>query len=195
MAARKRGELFTILETSTDTETNALSDSEDSPLNLPVDVKWFEIPFRKSESDEEDEELQENKGESELESSAAVAAAAAETAEGEETADSASYIAGGGCNIILVTGNGIKHEDYEEDSYFATSNNCSETSSTDSDIDFSDLEEEEHPALFSTYDFLDDECTSQDFWGEPDQVISIEPFTADSGPQSLSPLTVALSTR
>lgn len=181
MAARKRGELFTILETSTDTETNALSDSEDSPLNLPVDVKWFEIPFRKSESDEEDEELQENKGESELESSAA--AAAAETAEGEETADSASYIAGGGCNIILVTGNGIKHEDYEEDSYFATSNNCSETSSTDSDIDFSDLEEEEHPALFSTYDVLEDECTSQDFWGEPDQVISIEPFTADSGPQ------------
>uniref|UniRef100_A0A8C1NK07 Si:ch211-130m23.5 n=1 Tax=Cyprinus carpio TaxID=7962 RepID=A0A8C1NK07_CYPCA len=73
--------------------------------------------------------------------------------------------------------------DYEEDSYYATSNNCSETSSTDSDIDFSDLEEEEHPALFSTYDVLDDECTSPDFWGEPDQVISIEPFTADSGPQ------------
>ncbi len=85
-------------------------------------------------------------GEPELES-----AAAASAAEGEETADSASYIAGGGCNIILVTGNGIKHEDYEEDSYYATSNNCSETSSTDSDIDFSDLEEE-HPALFSTYD-------------------------------------------
>ncbi len=177
MAARKRGELFTILETSTDTETNALSDGEDCPLNLPVDVKWFEIPFRKSESDEEDEELQENKGEPELES-----AAAASAAEGEETADSASYIAGGGCNIILVTGNGIKHEDYEEDSYYATSNNCSETSSTDSDIDFSDLEEE-HPALFSTYDVLDDECTSPDFWGEPDQVISIEPFTTDSGPQ------------
>uniref|UniRef100_A0A671QAP2 Si:ch211-130m23.5 n=1 Tax=Sinocyclocheilus anshuiensis TaxID=1608454 RepID=A0A671QAP2_9TELE len=83
----------------------------------------------------------------------------------------------------FFTGNGIKHDDYEEDSYYATFNNCSETSSTDSDIDFSDLEEEEHPALFSTYDVLDDEFTSPDFWGEPDQVISIEPFAADSGPQ------------
>uniref|UniRef100_A0A4W4ERQ4 PiggyBac transposable element-derived protein domain-containing protein n=1 Tax=Electrophorus electricus TaxID=8005 RepID=A0A4W4ERQ4_ELEEL len=50
-------------------------------------------------------------------------------------------------------------------------------------IDFSDLEEEEHPDLFSSYDLLDEECISPDFWGEPDQVISIEPFTADSGPQ------------
>ncbi|KAL6465510.1 hypothetical protein MHYP_G00256430 [Metynnis hypsauchen] len=189
MAARKRGELFTILETSADTEASAVSDGEECPLNLSVDVKWFEIPFRRPESDEEEEEeeeeedevVREDEGEPELKSAAAAAAAAAE--EEEEPADAASYIAGGGCNIILVTGNGIKHEEYEEESYYASSNNCSDTTSTDSDIDFSDLEEEEHAGLFSSYDVLDEECTSPDFWGEPDQVISIEPFSADSGPQ------------
>ncbi|KAG5280755.1 hypothetical protein AALO_G00063680 [Alosa alosa] len=177
MAARKRRELFTILETSADTETNTVSDGEECPLNLSVDVKWFEIPFRKPDSDSEEEELQENEGETEFKSTAAA----------DETADSASYIAGGGCNIILVTGNGIKHEEYAEEyaeeSYYSTSNNCSETTSTDSDIDFSDLEEEEHSGLFSSDDLLDEDCTSPDFWGEPDQVISIEPFTAVSGPQ------------
>ncbi|KAK1792017.1 hypothetical protein P4O66_001800 [Electrophorus voltai] len=129
------------------------------PYDITENSKWFEIPFRQPESDEE-EELQEDEGESELKSTAAA----------EETADSASYIAGGGCNIILVTGNGIKHEEYEDESYYATSNNCSETTSTDSDIDFSDLEEEEHPDLFSSYDLLDEECISPDFWGEPDQL-------------------------
>lgn len=171
MAARKRGELFTILETSADTEANAASDGEECPVNLPVDVKWFELPFREPESDEE-EEPEEEEGEK------STAAAAV-----EDSADSGEYVAGGGCNIILVTGNGIKHDEYEDESYYASSNNCSETASTDSDIDFSDLEEEERPDLFGSYDLLDDDCGAPDFWGEPDQVISIEPFTADSGPQ------------
>ncbi|XP_060739707.1 piggyBac transposable element-derived protein 4-like [Tachysurus vachellii] len=176
MAARKRGELFTILETSADTEANAASDGEECPVNLPVDVKWFELPFREPESDDE-EELEEEEGESGLRNTTAAAAAA------EDAADSGDYVAGGGCNIILVTGNGIKHDDYEDESYYASSNNCSETASTDSDIDFSDLEEEERPDLFGSYDLLDDECGAPDFWGEPDQVISIEPFTSDNGPQ------------
>lgn len=172
MAARKRGELFTILETSADTEANAASDGEECPVNLPVDVKWFELPFREPESDEE-EEPEEEEGEKNTAAAAAV----------EDSADSGEYVAGGGCNIILVTGNGIKHDEYEDESYYASSNNCSETASTDSDIDFSDLEEEERPDLFGSYDHLDDDCGAPDFWGEPDQVISIEPFTADSGPQ------------
>lgn len=175
MAARKRGELFTILETSADTEANAASDSEACPVNLPVDVKWFELPFREPESDEE-EEPGEEEGESGLKNTTAAAAV-------EDAADSGDYVAGSGCNIILVTGNGIKHDEYEDESYYASSNNCSETASTDSDIDFSDLEEEERPDLFGSYDLLDDDCGAPDFWGEPDQVISIEPFTADSGPQ------------
>lgn len=177
MAARKRGELFTILETSADTEANAASDGEDCPVNLPVDVKWFELPFREPESDEE-EELEEEEGESGLKNTTAAAAA-----EVEDATESGDYVAGGGCNIILVTGNGIKHDEYEDESYYASSNNCSETASTDSDIDFSDLEEEERPDLFGSYDLLDDDCGAPDFWGEPDQVISIEPFTTDSGPQ------------
>lgn len=171
MAARKRGELFTILETSADTEANAASDGEECPVNLPVDVKWFELPFREPESDEEEEPEAE-----EGEKNTAVAAVG-------DAADSGDYVTGGGCNIILVTGNGIKHDEYEDESYYASSNNCSETASTDSDIDFSDLEEEERPDLFGSYDLLDDDCGAPDFWGEPDQVISIEPFTADSGPQ------------
>ncbi|KAF7687411.1 hypothetical protein HF521_014639, partial [Silurus meridionalis] len=181
MAARKRGELFTILETSADTEASAASDGEECPGNLPVDVKWFELPFREPESDEE-EEPEEEEGESGLKHT--TAAVAAEEEEAEDAADSVDYVAeGGGCNIILVTGNGIKHDEYEDESYYANSNNCSETASTDSDIDFSDLEEEERPDLFGSYDLLDDDCGSPDFWGEPDQVISIEPFTAVSGPQ------------
>ncbi|KAJ8262971.1 hypothetical protein COCON_G00154280 [Conger conger] len=170
MAAGKRRELFTILETSADTERDSASDSEESPLNLSADVKWFEIPFRKPDSDEE-EELEEDEEEDEFKSVAAA-----------ETADAASYIAGGGCNIILVTDNGIKHEEETEDSYYAPANNCSETTSNDSDIDFSDLEEEQSD-LFSPFDDLGEDCTSPDFWGEPDQIISIEPFTAISGPQ------------
>lgn len=179
MAARKRGELFTILETSPDTEANAASDCEECPGNLPVDVKWFELPFRELETDEE-EEPEEEEGECGLENTTAAAAAAAVV---EDAADSGDYVAGGGCNIILVTGNGIKHDEYEDESYYASSNNCSETASTDSDIDFSDLEEEERPDLFGSYDLLDDDCGAPNFWGEPDQVISIEAFTADSGPQ------------
>lgn len=177
MAARKKRELFTILETNADTETSTVSDSEDSPLNLSVDVKWFEIPFRKPDSDEEEDEVQEDgeEGENGFKSTAAT----------EDTADAVSYIAEGGCNIILVTGNGIKHEEeeYAKECYYSTSNNCSDTTSNDSDIDFSDLEEEEHTSFFSFDDDLDEDCTSPDFWGEPDQVISIEPFSAVSGPQ------------
>ncbi|KAG7481247.1 hypothetical protein MATL_G00065090 [Megalops atlanticus] len=172
MAAGKRRELFTILETSADTERDSASDSEESPLNLSADVKWFEIPFRKPDSDEE-EELEEDEEEEEDEFKSVAAA---------ETADTASYLAGGGCNIILVTDNGMKHEEESEDSYYASANNCSETTSNDSDIDFSDLEEE--PTDFiGQFDDLGEDCTSPDFWGEPDQIISIEPFTAISGPQ------------
>ncbi|XP_046904701.1 piggyBac transposable element-derived protein 4-like [Hypomesus transpacificus] len=172
MAARKRRELFTILETSADTETTTVSDNEESPLNLSADVKWFEIPFRKPDSDEEEEEEVQDDGEGGIEAAA-------------ETADTASFIAEGGCNIILVTGNGIKHEEeeYAEDCFYSASNNCSDTTSNDSDIDFSDLEEEERTSFFSFDDDLDEDCTSPDFWGEPDQVISIEPFSAVSGPQ------------
>ncbi|KAL0979753.1 hypothetical protein UPYG_G00189190 [Umbra pygmaea] len=174
MAARKRRELFTILETSADTETTTVSDSEDSPLNLSVDVKWFEIPFRKPDSDEEEDEVEEDEDRENGFKSTAT----------EEAADAASYAAGGGCNIILVTGNAIKHEEEEyAECYYSTSNNCSDTTSNDSDIDFSDLEEEEHTSFFSFDDDLDEDCTSPDFWGEPDQVISIEPFSAVSGPQ------------
>ncbi|KAM4597687.1 piggyBac transposable element-derived protein 4-like [Polymixia lowei] len=130
--ARKRGELFTILETSADAETTTVCDSQESPLNLSADVKWFEIPFRKPDSDDEEEE---------------------------------------------------DEEEYAEDCYYSTSNNCSDTTSNDSDIDFSDLEEEERTSFFSFEDDFDEDCTSADFWGEPDQVISIEPFSAISGPQ------------
>nr|XP_043881872.1 piggyBac transposable element-derived protein 4-like [Solea senegalensis] len=164
--ARKGRELFTILETSADAESGTPCDSHDSPLNLSADhVKWFEIPYRKPDSDEEGDGVR------------------------EETADAANLITGGGCNIILVTGsNGIKHdeEEYAEDCYYSTSTNCSDATSHDSDIDFSDVEEEEEEqrrSLFSLGDDLDEDCTAPDFWGEPDQVISIEPFCAVSGPQ------------
>ena len=177
--ARKGRELFTILETSADTESTTVCDSQESPLNLSADVKWFEIPYRKPDSDEEDEVREEEDGEGENGFTSTAAAA--------ETADAASFIAGGGCNIILVTGssNGITHdeEEYAEDCYYSTSTNCSDTTSNDSDIDFSDLEEEERRSFFSFEDDSDDDCTSPDFWGEPDQVISIEQFSAVSGPQ------------
>ncbi|KAG8012101.1 PiggyBac transposable element-derived protein 4 [Nibea albiflora] len=170
--ARKGRELFTILETSADTESTTVCDSQDSPLNLSADVKWFEIPYRKPDSDEEDEVREEEDGEGENGFTSTAAAA--------ETADAASFIAGGGCNIILVTGsNGIKHdeEEYAEDCYYSTSTNCSDTTSNDSDIDFSDLEEEERRSFFSFEDDLDDDCTSPDFWGEPDQARRFEKLT------------------
>lgn len=177
------------METSADTESSTACDGQDSPLNLSADVKWFEIPYRKPDSDEEDdgvreeEEGDEGEGENGFTSTAAAVAAAAAA----EPADAASFIAGGGCNIILVTGsNGLKHdeEEHAEDCYYSTSTNCSDATSYDSDIDFSDLEEEEERRSFFCYeDDSDVDCTSPDFWGEPDQVISIEPFSAVSGPQ------------
>ncbi|XP_028852305.1 piggyBac transposable element-derived protein 4-like [Denticeps clupeoides] len=124
MAARDGGrELFTILETSADAE------GDGRPLNLSVDVKWVEIPFRKPESEEEEEEEEEG-----------------------ETED----------------------EDADE-SYSAAS--------SDSDLDFSDLEDEEQPGLLDADDVLDEDCTSPDFWGEPDQLVSVEAFGAACGPQ------------
>uniref|UniRef100_A0A3Q2GQU9 Si:ch211-130m23.5 n=1 Tax=Cyprinodon variegatus TaxID=28743 RepID=A0A3Q2GQU9_CYPVA len=180
--ARKGRELFTILETSADAESSTECDNQDAPLNLSADVKWFEIPNRKPDSDEEEDEetrgaAEDGEGENGVTSSAAAA----------EAADAASLIAGGGCNIILVTGsNGIKHddEDYAEDCYYSTSTNCSDTNSNDSDIDFSDLEEEEERrSFFGFEEDLEEDCASPDFWGEPDQMISIEPFSAASGPQ------------
>ncbi|XP_061623109.1 piggyBac transposable element-derived protein 4-like [Phyllopteryx taeniolatus] len=154
--ARNGRELFTILETSADTESSAACDGQEYTLNLCGDVKWFEIPYKKPDSDEEE--------------------------------DGASLAAGAGCNIILVTGsNGLKHEeeDNSEECYHSTSTNCSDATSNDSDLDFSDLEdEEEERASFLGYDEdLYEDCTSPDFWGEPDQVISIETFGASSGPQ------------
>ncbi|XP_068167873.1 piggyBac transposable element-derived protein 4-like [Antennarius striatus] len=186
--ARKGRELFTILETSADTESTTVCDSQDTPLNLSADVKWFEIPYKKPDSDEEDELRGEEEEEEEVvvEEDGEGENGFKNTAAAAETADAAGFIAGGGCNIILVTGsNGIKHdeEEYAEDCYYSTSTNCSDTTSNDSDIDFSDLEEEERRSFFSFEDGLDDDCTSPDFWGEPDQVISIEPFSAVSGPQ------------
>lgn len=192
--ARKGRELFTILETSADAESGTVCDSQGSPLNLSTDrVKWFEIPYKKPDSDEEDDEVREEEeevvedgGGGDAENGLAGAAAAAAAAAEAEAADAASLIAGGGCNIILVTGsNGIKHdeEEYAEDCYYSTSTNCSDATSNDSDIDFSDLEEDERRSFFSLGDDLEEDCTSPDFWGEPDQVISIEPFTAVSGPQ------------
>uniref|UniRef100_A0A8C8A3K3 Si:ch211-130m23.5 n=1 Tax=Oryzias sinensis TaxID=183150 RepID=A0A8C8A3K3_9TELE len=186
--ARTERELFTILETSSaDPESSTECDSQESPLNLSADVKWLEIPNRKQDSDEEEEdevreeEVEEEEEDGEGENGFTAAAAAA------EAADAASFIAGGGCNIILVTGsNGIKHdeEDYAEDCYYSTSTNCSDATSNDSDIDFSDLEEEEERRGFFRFDDdLDEDCASPDFWGEPDQVIAIEPFSAASGPQ------------
>uniref|UniRef100_A0A8D3BVI7 Si:ch211-130m23.5 n=1 Tax=Scophthalmus maximus TaxID=52904 RepID=A0A8D3BVI7_SCOMX len=118
--ARKGRELFTILETSADAESSGACDGQESPLNLSADVKWFEIPFRKPDSDEEDEE------------------------DGVATRTSISRIwsrrrrrrSGGGGGGFLRLG-----------------------------------------------DELDDDCSSADFWGEPDQLIAIEPFAAASGPQ------------
>ncbi|XP_056276028.1 piggyBac transposable element-derived protein 4-like [Pseudoliparis swirei] len=133
--ARKGRELFTILETSADAESSTVCDSQDSPLNLSADVKWFEIPYRKPDSDEEDDDDEHDE------------------------------------------------EEYAEDCYYSSSTNCSDTASNDSDIDFSDFEEEEHRSFFSFEEDSDSDCTSADFWGEPDQVIAIEPFSADSGPQ------------
>uniref|UniRef100_A0A1A8CZE0 PiggyBac transposable element derived 4 n=1 Tax=Nothobranchius kadleci TaxID=1051664 RepID=A0A1A8CZE0_NOTKA len=184
--ARKGRELFTILETSADAESATECDSRDSPLNLSADVRWFEIPNRKPDSESEDEagEVEDGEGENGFSSSSGSSSAAAAAA---DAADAASFIAGGGCNIILVTGsNGIKHdeEEYAEDCYYSTSTNCSDTNSNDSDIDFSDLEEEEERrSFFSFEEDLEEDCTSPDFWGEPDQVISIEAFSAVSGPQ------------
>lgn len=175
--ARKGRELFTVLETSADTESSSVCDSHDKPLNLSADVKWLEIPYKKPESEED--EAEDGEGENGF-------AAAADAAE-HDAADTASVMSGVACNIILVTGsNGLKNdeEDYAEDCFYSTSTNCSDNTSNDSDIDFSDLEEEqERRSFFSLEDDLDEDCTSADFWGEPDQVISIEPFTALSGPQ------------
>ncbi|TNN28104.1 PiggyBac transposable element-derived protein 4 [Liparis tanakae] len=183
--ARKGRELFTILETSADAESSTVCDSQDSPLNLSADVKWFEIPYRKPDSDEEDEEDDDDDDEEVREEEDdgggggggdggegenGFASAAEET---EEAADAAGFVAGGGCNIILVTGsNGIQHdeEEYAEDCYYSTSTNCSDTASNDSDIDFSDFEEEEHRSFFSFEEDSDSDCTSADFWGEPDQL-------------------------
>ncbi|XP_028312825.1 piggyBac transposable element-derived protein 4-like [Gouania willdenowi] len=173
--ARKERELFTILETNADAESAAVCGGHDHPVNLSADVKWFEIPYKKPDSDEEEE------GDEEGEDGLAAAEA--------EAADAARLIAGGGCNIILVTGetNGIKHDEdaeYAEDCYYSTSTNCSDTTSNDSDVDFSDLEEEEERRRCWSFeeDSVED-CSAPDFWGEPDQVISIEPFTAVCGPQ------------
>lgn len=182
--ARKEGELFTILETSADAESSSLCHSQDSPMNLSADVKWFEIKKRDSDEDVEEEE-----GENGY-----TVAAAAEEEEGAATtttadhdaADSDTLLAGAGCNIIVVTGsNGVLHEeeDYAEDCYYSTSTNCSENASNDSDIDFSDLEEEQERRSFFSLEDEGEDCTAADFWGEPDQVISIEPFTAVCGPQ------------
>ncbi|XP_033828376.1 piggyBac transposable element-derived protein 4-like [Periophthalmus magnuspinnatus] len=180
---RKGRELFTILETSADTESSSVCVSQDSPLNLSADVKWFEIPYKKPDSEEDEAcEAEEEDGEGENGFTAENAAATA-----QHDADAARLISGVPCNIIVVTGsNGLKHdeEDYVEDCFYSTSTNCSDNTSNDSDIDFSDLEEEqERRSLFSLEEDLDEDCTAGDFWGEPDQVISIEPFTAPCGPQ------------
>ncbi|XP_062874387.1 piggyBac transposable element-derived protein 4-like [Trichomycterus rosablanca] len=140
MAARKRGELFTILETSADTDGEECREEDGGGGDAGVNNT---------------------------------------TAAEEHAAESCGFVAEGGCNIILVTGNGVNHDEYE-DSYYTNSNNNSETASTDSDIDFSDLEEEERQDLFGSYD---EDCAAPDFWGEPDQLITIEPFATDSGPQ------------
>lgn len=181
------------METSADTESSTPCDGQDSPLNLSADVKWFEIPYRKPESDDEDgvreDDDEEEEEEEEEDGGSGCGGGEAENgfAGAAAAADAASFLAEGGCNIILVTGsNGIKHdeEEYTEDCYYSTSTNCSDTTSNDSDIDFSDLEEEEERrSFFCLEDDLDDDSSSPDFWGEPDQVISIEPFSAASGPQ------------
>lgn len=166
------------METSVDTESSSERHDRDSPLNLSADVKWFEIANRIKPDSDEEEALEDGEEEEEGENGLGGAA---------EAADAASFVAGGGCNIILVTGsatNGIiKHD---EEDYADYSTNCSDTNSNDSDIDFSDLEEEEEErrSFFSfEEEDLDQDCTAPDFWGEPDQVISIEPFSSVCGPQ------------
>ncbi|XP_053726566.1 piggyBac transposable element-derived protein 4-like [Synchiropus splendidus] len=164
--ARKGRELFTILETSADTESSSVCDGRDTPPNLSADVKWFEIPDRKPDSDEEEGEVREEEEAVDGEGENGLSAAAAEPADA------------GSLNIILVTGtsNGLKHDEDTED--------CCYSTSTDSDIDFSDLEEEEQRrSCWSLGDDSDEDCTAPDFWREPDQVIAIEPFAAPSGPQ------------
>ncbi|XP_066567992.1 piggyBac transposable element-derived protein 4 [Amia ocellicauda] len=172
MAARKKAQLFTILETSAETEKDPVSDSEAFPLNLSADVKWLEIPFRNHDTeDEEEEEDTEEEEEEEEEESAGEP--------GTGAADAAALIAQGGCGIILVPDRGLKQEDFD-DSYYGSS--CTESSANDSDIDFSDLEDE--PAdLSAAIGGLEEDCTSLSFWGEPDQPIAIEEFSASSGPQ------------
>ncbi|KAJ8006131.1 hypothetical protein DPEC_G00125060 [Dallia pectoralis] len=164
MAEGTRRELFTILETSS-ADADTVPDGGETPVNLSMDVRWFEIPFREPE---EDEEQDEEDGERE---------------NGCRSAGGAEDTAGGRCDIILVTGNGIKHEEEhpEEERYYSVSYNCSD----DSDIDFSDMEEEEHASCFGLDGDSEEEedCASPHFWGEPDQVISIEPFSVLSGPQ------------
>ncbi|KAK2837376.1 hypothetical protein Q5P01_014588 [Channa striata] len=177
--ARNGRELFTILETSADTESGSACGGQDSPLNLSADVKWFEIPYRKPDSDEDDGVREEEEEEEEDDGGGGGGGGGGEGENGfpaaaaaEAAADAASFIAGGGCNIILVTGsNGVKHDEdeYAEDCYYSTSTNCSDTTSNDSDIDFSDLEEEERRSFFGLDDGSDEDCTAADFWGEPDQ--------------------------
>ncbi|XP_015215521.2 piggyBac transposable element-derived protein 4-like [Lepisosteus oculatus] len=170
MATRKRGELFTVLETSAETDKDTVCDAASFPLNLSADVKWLEIPFRKpdreGEEGAEDEEGED--GEEGFESETAAAAA-----------DIATRVSAGSCKVILATDSEIKQED-SDDAYDASG--CPENTANDSDIDFSDLEEE--PAdLSGAIAELDEDCTSPSFWGEPDQPITVEEFTASSGPQ------------
>ncbi|KAL4623217.1 piggyBac transposable element-derived protein 4-like [Arapaima gigas] len=180
MAARKRRELFTILET--DTERDTLSDSRGS------DVKWLEIPFRKRDSDEEDEDDDDDEEDDDEEDGFG-------GAEALGAADAGGYLAGGGCNIILVTDNGAKQDEDAEDAFYSGANNSfSESASNDSDIDFSDLEATEQEGEEEEEEEGEDgqgaelrgpheDCATPLFWGEPDQLVSIEPFSAPTGPR------------
>lgn len=160
MAASEKGELFTILETNAETEKDTASNTESFPLNLSADVKWLEIPFRKRVEEEDEYDENELRGEQ-----AAAAAASGNT--------------DGGCSILLGADSDFKYEDLD-DSYSVSG--CTETTANDSDIDFSDLEEELSD-LRGPIGECDEDCTSKSFWGEPDQPISIEEFTASTGPR------------
>ncbi|XP_061763246.1 piggyBac transposable element-derived protein 4-like [Nerophis ophidion] len=163
--ARDGRELFTILETSADAESSAACDGQEHPLNLSSGVKWFEIPFKKPGEEEEEDGEEDEEGEGE---------------NGDASTAAGSSL---GCDILVVTprSNGVKHEEEDTLEEGCVSASCSD----DSDLDFSDLEEEEEErAGFLGYnEDLYEDCTSPEFWGEPDQAIAIEPFTAASGPQ------------
>ncbi|XP_039613914.1 piggyBac transposable element-derived protein 4-like [Polypterus senegalus] len=165
METSEREELFEVLETSTDLEKQPTADTNAFPLNLSTDVKWLEIPLKGKLV------LREEGAVPDYErtfSSCAAASASSSRASDALCADSSFAF--------------NSYEGELDDS--SSTSGLSDTSANNSDIDFSDLEED--PPDLQTDDG-DDDCSAPTFWGEPGQPISIEEFTSSCGPRLALP--------